>query len=73
MAVYRIGTFRVGTFRVSSTTRIGDQKRDFEKSMAILRALAGVIEKRDLLKEYPELGIEVNGIPVSREGAGRRV
>jgi hypothetical protein len=60
MAVYRIGTFRI-----SPVKRIGDSRRDTEKTMEILKALAGVIEKRELLRKYPELGMEVNGIPVT--------
>jgi hypothetical protein len=59
MAVYRIGTFRI-----SPVKRIGDSRRDTEKTMEILKALAGVIEKRELLRKYPELGMEINGIPV---------
>jgi hypothetical protein len=60
MAVYRIGTFRI-----SPVKRIGDSRRDTEKTMEILKALAGVIEKRELLRKYPELGMEINGTPVT--------
>jgi hypothetical protein len=68
-----MGTYRIGTFNVTTVTRLGNPKRDFDKTMAILAALAGVIEKRDLLASYPELGLEVNGIPVNVKGDDKHV
>lgn len=68
-----MATYRIGTFSVKSVTTVGNPVRDFEKSMGILKALAGVMEKRELLTQYPELGMEVNGVPITatEEGVGR--
>jgi hypothetical protein len=68
MEVENMAVYRIGTFKVSPVKRVGDQKRDEEKTIAILKALTGVIEKRELLIKYPELGMEINGIPITGGG-----
>jgi hypothetical protein len=59
--------YRVGTFRVPPVKKIGNPAQDHAKAMGILKALAGVMEKSELLKQYPELGIEWNGSVVKSE------
>jgi hypothetical protein len=53
MAVYRIFTYKT-----PSTVRIGDPEKGQQQAKDILFFLAGLIEKQDLLTNYPKLGIE---------------
>lgn len=56
--------YRIGTFKVSPDTRIGDKEKGHQQAMDILFSLAGVVEYKELMANYPELGIEINGVPL---------
>lgn len=57
-------TYRIFTYKTPSVSRIGD-KQGPKQAQDILFFLAGLIEKQEILSNYPQLGIEkINGFPV---------
>jgi hypothetical protein len=65
-------TYRIGTWKVPDHIKF-DEKPDIRKTLAVLKCLSGVIDLREVLTQYPELGIEINGVPVDEKGVGRHV
>jgi hypothetical protein len=54
---------RVGTWDVMGHVNF-NEKPDERKKMAVYRVLSGSFDLKEVLKEYPQLGIEINGKPL---------
>ncbi|TCW35344.1 hypothetical protein EDC32_10856 [Laceyella sacchari] len=57
-------TYRVGTWKVTGHVNFAE-KPDVRKSVAVLRCLSGVINLKEVMVAYPQLGIDLNGKPVT--------